>query len=47
MAKPIIRTVNRSSETGEFVTKRYAEQHPRTTETERVKVPVAKPKDKK
>lgn len=27
----------RSSETGEFVTRRYAEKHPRTTEKERRK----------
>lgn len=33
------RTIRRSSETGRIVTKRYADAHPRTTETERVKVP--------
>ena len=31
------RTVYRNSEDGRFVTKRYAEKHPRTTETERVR----------
>lgn len=36
------RKVNRSSITGEFVTPTYAAQHPKTTETETVKVP--KPK---
>lgn len=29
------KTVHRSSESGKFVTERYAERHPRTTETER------------
>lgn len=32
------KTVRRDSEDGQFVTKRYAETHPRTTETERVRV---------
>jgi len=32
------KTVYRSSEDGQFVTKRYAEKHPRTTEKERVDV---------
>lgn len=36
-AKPGRRTVYRSSVTGEFVTRRYAERHPRTTEKERVR----------
>lgn len=40
------RTVHRSSEDGRFVTKRYTESHPRTTETERVRVPVSQPKPK-
>ncbi len=31
--------VNRSSETGRFVTERYAERHPRTTEHERIRKP--------
>jgi hypothetical protein len=31
--KPTI-TVNRSAVTGKFVTEKYADKHPRTTETE-------------
>jgi hypothetical protein len=38
------KTVFRSSETGKFVTERYADNHPRTTEKERV--PVSNPKSK-
>lgn len=40
------KTVNRDSGSGQFVTKRYADSHPRTTETEKVRVPV-NPKPKK
>ncbi len=40
------KTVHRDSWTGQFVTKRYAESHPKTTETEKVQVPV-NPKPKK
>lgn len=42
------KTVHRSSESGKFVKKEYAEKHPRTTETERVRVPqpAKKPKTK-
>jgi hypothetical protein len=40
------KTVHRSSESGKFVTKSYTQSHPRTTETERVKVPVQHPKPK-
>lgn len=32
----------RSSVTGRFVTERYAERHPRTTEHERIKHPPSK-----
>ena len=32
-------TSYRSSVTGEFVTRQYAERHPRTTERERIKHP--------
>jgi hypothetical protein len=32
--KPTKITVNRSAETGKFVTEGYADKHPRTTETE-------------
>lgn len=32
------KTVRRNSETGRFVTKTYVKNHPRTTETERVKL---------
>ncbi|WKZ29447.1 MAG: hypothetical protein QY323_01810 [Patescibacteria group bacterium] len=35
--KPASKTVHRSSESGKFVTERYADRHPRTTETERIK----------
>ncbi|MGY4197852.1 hypothetical protein ACVIM9_007193 [Bradyrhizobium sp. USDA 4520] len=39
------KTVRRDSEDGRFVTKRYADNHPKTTETERVRVkPQASPK---
>lgn len=41
MKPPPTKTVHRSSESGQFVTKRDAETHKRTTETERVSV--AKP----
>lgn len=47
IGKSTTRTVHRSSETGRFVTKRYAETHPRTAERERVKVPPPSPKPKK
>lgn len=36
------RKVNRSAETGQFVTEGYAEKHPKTTVTETVKVPKKK-----
>jgi hypothetical protein len=39
------KTVYRSAESGEFVTKKYADDHPRTTEKERVYVPAPKTKD--
>lgn len=32
------KTVRRDSEDGQFVTKEYADRHPKTTETERVRV---------
>ncbi len=34
-----IRKIHRSAETGQFVTKKNAEKHPKTTVTETVKVP--------
>jgi hypothetical protein len=37
--KTITKTVHRDSGSGRFVTERYAKTHPKTTETERVKVP--------
>lgn len=40
---PPARTIRRSSVTGRIVTKQYADKHPRTTETERVRVPSRKP----
>lgn len=36
------KTVHRSSITGQFVTSKDAAKHPKTTETERVKVPPKK-----
>lgn len=43
MAKTIpMKVVDRSSVTGRFVTERYADNHPRTTEREHV--PVSNPK---
>jgi hypothetical protein len=43
MAKSIpVKVVNRSAVTGRFVTERYADSHPRTTERENV--PVSNPK---
>jgi hypothetical protein len=44
MASQEKKTVYRDSEDGQFTTKKYAESHPRTTETERV--PVGKPSKK-
>jgi hypothetical protein len=38
------KVIHRSSVTGEFVTQRYAEAHPRTTE--RQHVPIKNPKKK-
>jgi hypothetical protein len=36
------KAVYRSSESGEFVTKKFAESHPKTTEKEHVYVPAPK-----
>ncbi|MFA6603326.1 MAG: hypothetical protein WCT10_00625 [Patescibacteria group bacterium] len=36
--RPAHKTVHRSSESGKFVTERYADRHPRTTETERFRI---------
>lgn len=44
--KTSTKKVNRDSGTGQFVTDGYAKTHPKTTETERVRVPVS-PKPKK
>lgn len=38
------RDVYRSPETGQFVTERYADKHPRTTEHEKVRPPSKKGK---
>ena len=35
--KPQRKTVHRDSKTGEFVTEKYAQKHPNTTEKERVR----------
>lgn len=40
------RTVNRDSVSGQFVPERYAKAHPKTTETEKVRV-LVNPKPKK
>jgi len=45
-AKTQTRVINRSSETGRLVTALYAKAHPKTTETERVRVPVSTPSKK-
>ncbi|MBK7685275.1 MAG: hypothetical protein IPJ25_04020 [Rhodocyclaceae bacterium] len=45
-SKTTTRTINRSSETGRIVTQRYANTHPKTTETERVRVPAPTPAKK-
>lgn len=37
-SKPKMKTIYRSSVTGELVTRAYAESHKRTTEKERVRV---------
>jgi hypothetical protein len=47
MANDQKRTVHRSSESGQFVTKRYAENNPRTTERERVRTTAPQPPVKK
>lgn len=36
-------THHRSSETGQFVTRKYAETHPRTTEREQIRHPAPSP----
>ena len=38
--KTSTKTVRRDSGTGQFVREQYAKTHPKTTETERVRVPV-------
>jgi hypothetical protein len=38
------KTVRRDSEDGQFVTKDYADKHPRTTETERVRTKPPSPR---
>jgi len=38
-SKGTMRTIHRDSETGQIVTEKYAETHPKTTETERVRIP--------
>lgn len=45
-SKPKAKTIYRNSKTGEITTKKYAEQHPATTEKERVRIEKAKPKKK-
>lgn len=45
--KTSTKKVNRDSGTGQFVTDGYAKTHPKTTETERVRVPVSPKKPKK
>lgn len=40
MSKKVPRqTAHRSSETGRFVTERFADRHPKTTERERIRRP--------
>lgn len=38
--------VHRDSDKGRFVTEEYAKRHPKTTETERVRISPPKPKGK-
>jgi hypothetical protein len=45
--KPDTKIVRRDSGTGEFVTKKYADSHPKTTEKEKVFVPSPDPRKKK
>lgn len=45
MAKNKTKIIHRSSETGKLVTEKYAKAHPKTTETERVKISPPKKKD--
>ncbi|MDP3874570.1 MAG: hypothetical protein Q8Q80_18065 [Methyloversatilis sp.] len=47
MSSSTKKTVHRSSESGQFVTKKYAENHPRTTERERVHTQQPAPTKKK
>lgn len=43
MPKTQTRVINRSSETGRLVTASFAKAHPKTTETQHVRVPVSTP----
>jgi hypothetical protein len=45
--KPATKIVHRSSDTGKFVPAEEVKKHPKTTETERVKVPPTKAPKKK
>jgi hypothetical protein len=38
--------ISRSSETGQFITEKYAQKHPKTTERERVDIGKTKKKKK-
>ena len=38
MSKNKTRMISRSSKTGQFVTKKYAQKHKATTENERIKI---------
>jgi hypothetical protein len=40
------KTIYRRSDNGQITTKKYAEQHPRTTERQHVYVPSPKPRKK-
>lgn len=42
MTKPKARIGSRSAITGKFITKKYAEAHPKTTENERIPLPKKK-----
>jgi hypothetical protein len=46
-SKGTVRTIHRDSVSGRIVTEKYAETHPRTTETERVRIPPPSPKKDK
>lgn len=45
--KPVSKVAHRSADTGKFVTEEVVKKHPKTTETEHVRVSPKKPSKKK